>query len=126
MLDALNTSIELRGKAALPIENIFNGSKALGNFPCRQRRAECNPTRTAGDLIVTPGALPHKPSAAQALGRHGTRALNIAVALIKSRNKLLSRLRIGTCVERVILYLVKCRFKRRDDICKILARDKRR
>ena len=53
MLDALNTSIELRGKAALPIENIFNGSKALGNFPCRQRRAECNPTRTAGDLIVT-------------------------------------------------------------------------
>lgn len=126
MPDALNTSVKLCSKAAILVEHIFNGGETLDNFPGRQRRAECNLARSAGSVIVTPGALPHKPSVTQALGRRRTRALNIAFALVKSRNEFLDSLRIGTCVKRVILYLVKCRFKCRDDICKILARDKRR
>ena len=107
MLNALNTSIELCSKAAILVEHILNGGEALDNFPRRQRRAECNLARRAGSVIVTPGALPHKPSATQALGRHRARTLNVAVALVKSRNEFLDRLRIGTCVKRVILYLVK-------------------
>ena len=126
MLDALNASVKLCSKAAILVEHIFNGGEALDNFQRRQRRAECNLARSTGSVIVTPGALPHKPSATQALGRHRARTLNVAVALVKSLNEFLHRLSIGTCVKRVILYLVKCRFKCRDDICKILARDKRR
>ena len=126
MLDALNASVKLRSKAAILVEHIFNGSEALDNFPRRQRRAECNLARRAGSVIVTPGALPHKPSATQALGCQRARALNVAVALVKSRKEPLSRLSIGTSIKRVILYLVKCRFKCRDGIRKILARDKRR
>ena len=126
MPDALNTSVELRSKAAILVEHIFNGGEALDNFPRRQRRAKCNLARRAGSVIVTPGVLPHKPSATQALGRYRARTLNVAVALVKSRNEFLDRLRIGTSVKRVILYLVKCRFKRRDYICKIPSRDKRR
>ena len=126
MPDALNTSIELCSKAAILIEHIFNGGEALDNFPRRQRRAEYNLARRAGSVLVTPGVLPHKPSATQALGRYRARTLNVAVALVKSRNEFLNGLRIGTCVKRVIFYLVKCRFKYRDGICKILARDKRR
>ncbi len=126
MPDTLDTSVKLRGKAAILVEHIFNGSEALDNFPRRQRRAECNLACTADSVIVTPGALSYKPSATQALGRHRTSALNVAVALIKNRNELLNRLSIRTRVKRIILYLVKCRFKRRDGICKILARDKRR
>ena len=126
MPDALNASVKLCSKAAILVEHIFNGGEALDNFPRRQRRAECNLARTAGNVIVTPGAFPHKPSATQALGRHRACTFNVTVALVKGRNELLDCLRIGTCVKRVILYLVKCRFKCRDDICKILSRDKRR
>ena len=126
MLDALNASVKLCSKTAILVEHIFNGGEALDNFPRRQRRAECNLACTADSVIVTPGALSYKPSATQALGRHRTSALNVAVALIKNRNELLNRLSIRTRVKRIILYLVKCRFKRRDGICKILARDKRR
>ena len=126
MPDALNASVKLCNKAAILVEHIFSGGETLDNFPRRQRRAECSLARSAGSIIVTPGALPHKPSATQALGCHRACAFNIAIALVKSRNEFLNGLRIGTCVKRVILYLVKCRFKCRDDICKILARDKRR
>ena len=126
MLDALNTSIELCSKAAILVEYIFNGGKALDNFPRRQRRAECNLACTADSVIVTPGALSYKPSATQALGRQRACTFNVAVALVKSRNEPLSRLSIGTSVKCVILYLVECRFKCRDGIRKIPSRDKRR
>ena len=126
MPDVLNASVKLCSKAAILVENIFNGGEALDNFPRRQRRAECNLARIAGSAVGTPGALPHKPSAPQAFGRQRARTFNIAVALVKGRKEPLSRLSIGTSVKCVILYLVECRFKCRDDICKILARDKRR
>ena len=126
MLDALDTSVKLRSKTAIIVENIFSRGETLDNFPGRQRRAKCSLACSTGSVVVTPGALSHKPSATQVLGRRRTRALNIAIALLKGRNKLLNSLYIGTCVKRVILYLVKCCFKRRDGICKILARDKGR
>ena len=126
MPDALNATVKLCSKAAILVEHIFNGDETLDNFPRRQRRTECNLARSAGSVIVTPGALPHKPSATQALGRQRARTFNVTVAFVKGLNEFLNRLRIGTCVKRVILYLVKCRFKRRNDICKILSRDKRR